>query len=211
MTALLALKKQSIESLADISDLFEKYYSTFVKDQEKFSEKFNLKCLGLIAFFNALSIEDKEELIKILNVFEIDYYSFIEAINELEKLEIVEVQYGYVKIAEQNLATYYFYKCFIRDELLSFELLLFNFFENNRKKFIDTVIPSNNTFGSSRVMEKLSPTLKTYWDSIKIETERENTYNFILTFWLYLQEEAIEYIYLKVEKLQKKENPELLE
>lgn len=207
MAALLAIEKQSIESLSDVSDLFEKYYSTFVKDQERFSEKNILGCLGLIAFFNVLSLKNREELELVLRVFDIDYYEFIEAIHELENMEIVEIQYKHVKIAEQNLATYYFYKCFIKDDLLSFEKLLYNFFESNRQNFIDTVIPSNNTFGSQRVMNKLRPVLKKYWNSIKNESDRENTFNFILTFWFYLQEEALEYVYIRGEKLQEEKTP----
>lgn len=59
MTALLAKQEQNIYALADVSDLFEKYFSTFINDDGEFSNQFNIKCLGIIAFFNAVPYKDK--------------------------------------------------------------------------------------------------------------------------------------------------------
>ena len=49
MTALLAKAEQNIYALYDVSDLFEKFFSTFIKDDGEFANELNIKCLGLIS------------------------------------------------------------------------------------------------------------------------------------------------------------------
>lgn len=199
MTALLAKAEQNLNALSDVSDLFEKYFFTFVRDQDEFAKQINLKCLGLIAFFYTIPYKNRELATPILNDFGIDYSEFIDAVDKLDKLELAEAQFEYVKIPEQNLATFFFYKAFIKENLLSFEKLLAGYFESNNNRFRDCIIPANNTFGPERVMNKLKPDLQQYWHVIK--NGEEKAYKFLSTFWFYLQSETLEYIYNKIEIL----------
>lgn len=199
MTALLAKAHQNIYVLHDVSDLFEKYFSTFIKDDGEFAKAFNIQCLGLIAFFYTIPYKNREITTSILENFEIDYSAFIDVIDKLDKLELVEIQFDHVKIPEQNLSTYFFYKAFIKDNLLSFETLLNKYFDSNRDRFRDCVIPANNTFGASNVMDKLKPFLQNYWNRIK--SEETKAFKFLSTFWYYLQTETLEFIFIITEAL----------
>ncbi|ASS47509.1 MAG: hypothetical protein A3D31_16885 [Candidatus Fluviicola riflensis] len=205
MTALLAKEHQDINALHDVSDLFEKYFSTFIKDDGEFSKLLNIQCLGLIAFFFTIPYKNKEITSQILNHFGIDYSAFIDVIDKLDKLELIEIQFEHVKIPEQNLSTYFFYKAFIKDGLLSFETLLNNYFESNTNRFKDCVIPANNTFGSQNVMDKLRPFLQSFWGTIK--TDNEKAFKFLSTFWFYLINETLEFIYSLVQSLPTVSNP----
>lgn len=199
MTALLAKQEQSIYALADVSELFEKYFSTFINDDGEFSNQFNIKCLGIIAFFNVIPYKDRNITELILQNFSIDYSLFIDAIEKLDRLELVEIRYDYVKIQEQNLATFFFYKAFIKDNLLSFETLLKKYFNENKNRFKDCVIPANNTFGFENVMQKLHPILQNFLKSI--ENEEKRTFEFLEIFWFYLQEETLLYVYNGINQL----------
>lgn len=199
MTALLAKAEQNIYALHDVSDLFENYFSTFVKDDSEFAKELNIKCLGLIAFFFTVPYKNKEITESILENFNIEYSDFIDIINKLDQLELVEIQFEHVKIPEQNLSTYFFYKAFIKDNLLSFEVLLNKYFDANSTRFNDCVIPANNTFGSKNVMDKLLPHLQKYWQHIK--ADQEKAFKFLSTFWFYLMNQSIEFIYSIVESL----------
>lgn len=205
MTGLLAKEHQDIYALHDVSDLFEKYFSTFIKDDGEFSKPLNIKCLGLIAFFFTIPYKNKEITSQILGNFGIEYSAFVDVIDKLDKLELVEIRFDHVKIPEQNLATYFFYKAFIKDGLLSFETLLTNYFESNTNRFKDCVIPANNTFGSHNVMEKLQPFLQNYWKAIKVDSEK--AFKFLSTFWFYLISETLEFIYSLVQSLTAASNP----
>ncbi len=56
MAARIANEKQNIYALADVSDLFETYFTTFIRDDEGFADALNIKILGIIAFFSYSSI-----------------------------------------------------------------------------------------------------------------------------------------------------------
>ncbi|MCF8292488.1 MAG: hypothetical protein K9I70_01645 [Chitinophagaceae bacterium] len=204
MTALLAKAEQNLDALRDVSDLFDNYFTTFIADDGEFANNFNIKCLGLISFFYTIPYKNKEITSSILDKFGLEYSSFIDAIDKLDKLELVEIQFEHVKIPEQNLSTFFFYKAFIKDNLLSFETLLNKYFENNASRFKDSVIPANNTFGYSKVMEKLKPYLQGYWNSNKSEEER--AYKFLTTFWFYLPDETLEFVYNLTQSLPETQN-----
>jgi hypothetical protein len=193
MTALLAKAEQNIYVLHDVSDLFENYFTTFITDDGEFANNFNIKCLGVISFFYTIPYKNKEITSSILNNFGLEYSSFIDAIDKLDKLELVEIQFEHVKIPEQNLSTFFFYKAFIKDNLLSFQTLLSKYFDSNASRFKDSVIPANNTFGYPKVMGKLKPFLQNYWK--KNKSDEEKAYKFLTTFWFYLSDETLEFVY----------------
>lgn len=197
MAALLAKKEQNLHVLADVSELFERYFTTFVKDNGEFSNQLNIKCLGIIAFFFSVPLE-KDTLAPILENFGLNYGNFIDSINRLDNLELVEIRYNYVKIPEQNLSTFFFYKAFVKDNLLSFETLLQKYFDNNNVRFTDCVIPAVNMFGYQNV-KKLQPALKNYLKSIANDEKR--VFKFLSIFWFYLQDETLELIFNITEKM----------
>ncbi|MCK5535685.1 MAG: ATP-binding protein [Bacteroidales bacterium] len=199
MTSLLAIAEQNIEKLYDVSDLFEKYYSTFINDDGEFANTLNIKCLGLIAFFYTIPYKNKEIATSILDNFEIGYTEFIDVIDKLDKLELVEIQFEHVKIPEQNLSTYFFYKAFIKDNLLSFKTLLEKYYVSNSDRFKDCVIPANNTFGHIKVMDMLKPELRNHWNAIK--DGEGKAFQLLSTFWFYLQTESLEFVFNIVDLL----------
>lgn len=194
MVALLAIEKQDIYALYDLSDLFEKYFSTFVSDNGEFADNTNVKILGVIAFFYTLPYKDKDFVTDILNNFEIgDYASFIDHIDILEKLELIEIQYDYVKISEQNLSTYFFYKSFIKENLLSFEVLLNSYFIKNKHRFDDCIVPTCNTFGYENVRDKIKTSLVKYCKSVL--DDKELSLELLSVFGFFIPEETMKFIY----------------
>jgi broad-specificity NMP kinase len=192
MTSRLAIAKQDIYSLSNVSELFDCYFNTYIKDKNDLDNPFYLKCLALIAFFPAIPYNDREITDSILRKFDINYSEFIDCIDKLEKLEIVEKKYGFVKISDQNLSFFFFFKSFIKDEYLSFYILLENYFETKLSRFKDCVISSNNMFGYEIVSGKLTPHMKKYF--IKIEHEFDKAYNFLYVFWIYLENDTFYFL-----------------
>jgi len=201
MVALLAKAEQKISALSDVSELFENYFSTFSQDDGEFALEINIKCLGLIAFFHTIPYRNIEICKQILTHFDIEYSDFVDSIDKLDSLELVEIQYEYVKIPEQNLSTFFFYKAFVKESTLSFNILLDKYFDSNPNRFRDCVIPAYNTFGPRKVMEKLKPHLKNHWSNIK--SNEEEAFNFLYVFWFYLPIETLEFLYNHIESLPK--------
>jgi len=187
-----------------IFELYDFYFRTFIKDFDLFGNKLLLKILGVVSFFFTVDRSNKVLLETILKIFEIDYYEFNEAIDELEKRELVEVQYNHVRVSEQVMATYFFYKVFIKDEILSFRTLLFTYFPLWKRRFSDTIIPSNNSFGYNSVFKKISITLDDYLYSVY--SDEEKVLGFFSLFWFYKREENLAYFHQKIKKIPESEN-----
>jgi len=204
MTAKLAIEKQNIYALSDVTDLFDKYFTTFIKDSDELIKGISLKCLGLIAFFHTMPYKDFDTVNPILTKFGILYDEYIETIDKLDKLELVEIQFEYVKIPEQNLATYFYYKTFIKDNILSFKTLLFSYYKNNSHRFKDTIIPANNTFNPEKVMDSVIPVLREYLSGNNDDSEE--ILKIFNDFWFYLQDETLEYIFNWTDKIPEQAN-----
>jgi hypothetical protein len=192
MASRLAIAKQDIYALSNISELFDCYFSTYIKDKKEFDDPFNIKCLALTAFFLAVPYSNKKTTSELLQKFEIDYSRFLDFVDAFEKLEIVEKKYGFVKISEQNLAFFFFFKAFIKDKTLSFYTLLENF-DNRISRFKDCVISSNNMFGFDIVSESITPELRKYFQ--KIEANFDRAYQFLFVFWIYIHRETFDCLY----------------
>ncbi|WP_294349385.1 hypothetical protein [uncultured Sphingobacterium sp.] len=204
MAAILAKKYNRLEVLNDVSELFNNYFTSFIQDQVEFANTQYLKVLGLIGFFYTLPYKDKNAILPILNNYDIKYQEFVEIIDSLDKLELIDIQFENVKIAEQNLSIYFFYKVFIETNLLSLETLLNNYFANNQRRFRECIISSNNTFGPQKVISKVKPALKSY---LKNVTTLDESFDFLSTFWFYLRDETFYHILLEINKFPE---PELI-
>lgn len=188
-----------------IFELYDYYFRTFIKDFDILGNNVLLKALGIISFFFTVDRSNKEFIENILKTFEIDYYEFNEAIDVLHEKELLEVKYNHARVSEQVMATYFFYKVFIKDEILSFKTLLFTFFPVWKKRFSDTIIPSNNSFGYDNVLKKINGSLDEYLYSIY--SEEEKVLEFFSLFWFYKREETLNYFHQKIKQLPEPENP----
>jgi hypothetical protein len=196
MAARLALQKNNLNALHEVYDLFDEYFKTFVNDNGLLQDKIIQKCLGVLSYFNTISLTNSDPLEKTLNKFQLSRLEFIESIDKLEKIEIVEIKYNHAKISDQSISAYFFYKIFFKDDLLSFEVILSNFYESTKNRIRDTVIPVNNTFGYRNIREKIRPVLLARLKSI--QSEKDILYFFEL-FWFYLEEELLATVVKRIE------------
>lgn len=199
MAARLAKEKQTEFLWGDVSDLFDSYFDKFITDYDLFQNNTLLKTLGIISFFFTINRNNKPFINSLLSLFEINYYEFNEAIEELHKRELIEVQYNHARISEQVMATYFFYKVFVKDDLLSFKILLFNFFPKWKSHFKDSIIPANNSFGYENVITKIEHTLSQYLKSVA--DDEEQVLDFLDLFWFYKPEDTISHFYEKIAAL----------
>lgn len=194
MAAKLAIKHQRLDPLYNLYDFYSYYFQSFITDIDVLNTPSTLKVLGLVSFFYTIDVSDKSFYNKLLLDFNITNQKFVEASSILERHELFESSSDNttIRISDQMLSTYYFYKVFLHDRSLDFKTLLFNYFPANSNRFRDTIIPANNDFGYEVVKKTVSNTLLQFLDSISDDSVK---YHFFDIFWLYFQEECLAYIY----------------
>lgn len=205
MAAKLALEEQYEFLKGGVYHLYDNYFRTFIKDFDLFNNTAMLKTIGIVSFFFTLKRDDKLFLEKLLHTFELDHNDFQESLEELSRRELIEISGINVRIAEQVMSTYFFYKVFIKDQKLSFNKLLLEYVEAFQHRFNETVILSNNTFGYKEMLEKIQKDLSKYFHMY--ENNDEKIVPFIKLFWFYMRDESIAYIYKKVNQIEEVDSP----
>gem|GEM_PF-6042189 len=192
MAGKLAMEKQNLRSLNDVSALFDAYYGNIIDTIQYRDKRTLIKCAGIIAFFSPLKIEDNEDLDKILNIFGISLSELIECIDVLNRYEIIDLpQNTYAKVGEQNLCMYLFYLAFIKEKALSLGILFERFYVTHYQRFRDNIIPVNNTYGPDTIKEAVCPELVTYYNSVH---DSKTKFLLLSDFWPYLLDETLAYI-----------------
>ncbi|MDD7914103.1 hypothetical protein [Polaribacter ponticola] len=206
MMAMIARKTNNLDSLNNVADLFEQYFETFVSDQGAFKDKIVLKALGILSFFYTLPYNN-QVLDSVANAFSIPADKLRETFDRLHNLDLIELNYEHVRIGEQNLSTYLFYKVFVKDKLLSFEALCHNYFEQQEYRFKDTVYPMHQNFGKEFISKEIKPALISYWSTIK--SDNEKAFRFLKFAWEFLPDETLIYLEEQISSINTSENKEL--
>lgn len=203
MMAMLARETNSLDSLNNVADLFEQYFETFVSDEDAFKDVRVLKTLGILSFFYTLPYKDGVELSSITDTFDISGDELREAYDRLHQLDLIQLKYEHAKIGEQNLSTYFFYKVFLKDQLLSFERLFLTFFDKQEHRFRDTVYPAYQNLDPELVVNSIKPTLLKYWEAALKDEER--AFKFLNFAWEFLPDEALDYLESRIVSFPKAE------
>ncbi|CAB1276290.1 nSTAND3 domain-containing NTPase [Candidatus Nitrosacidococcus tergens] len=190
--------------------LYEKYFKKISKEIGVFDNPIILKSLAIVSFFGVLD-RNNEDLKNVLSTnFGINWNDLWSAIMELHNSEILDVYSDeIVKVSDQVLATYAFYKCFIDDKsaVINYAEWITTFIERFSNRIRITLIDVNNTFAYYRVKELVSPHLN---EVIKPEKSDEELYAFYKLFWLYKDRQCLLYLKKWIESLPQEKHPETL-
>ena len=190
MLAKLAAEEQTIQSLNNVAQVFDLYYSN-IYNNGLLTEDI-LKVAGLIAFFRYIDNSSESKLQEYIIPFGISRNDFCDAINVLNELEIVDIPLeGYVKIGEQNLSTYIIYRVFVKDKLLSVDPLFSLMSERNVRLFRDKILSIDVAFDRDRVSAIVRPALLRY---IKNHADEDLIYVYN-NFWVYLIDESLQFVH----------------
>jgi len=200
MASQLALEKQSLSALHNVSDLFALYYSRVTKEVPFVSDDSCVRILGLLGFFHHIDFSEEERLSLLLAAFNLSKDVFLDTCVRLNEKELVDIQYNVVRISEQNLGIYFFWKAFFEKELLSFDVLLENYFPSMIHRFRDTMNPITNMYGYSALKEKVERPLSEYADSKDDSILRD----FYGLFYYFLPEKTLHYVWGQISDLPEK-------
>jgi hypothetical protein len=200
MAAKIAHETNNINSLHDATSLYDEY---FLDISKKMTDPYLLKVLGVISFFRFLNRGDKV-MKEIYQEFQIPEDIFWDKVIELHHYEVVDLEEQdkqMVKISDQILGTYFFYKVFIKDNILPYKSVLLTFFENYTGKVKESTYPAFNSFKYTEVLDKISDALAAKLESVK--NNESETLSFFETFWFCKKAETLSFIKDKIANLQK--------
>lgn len=201
MCAIIANKEQTLDALNDVSQLYELYFKDAFDKITEIDEINALKVLGLISFFRTISKDHEDTNKKIFSIFKIDEDTFWEICYKLNQKEFVDLfNNQVVKISDQILSTYIFYKVYFESSILDFGLLVKHFieFESN---FFDSINPLLIAYDYKNIREKLNSIITTYWPTLITGASVEEVMKVIKIFWFCCETHSLSYIKKYVDSL----------
>lgn len=185
MAALLAKQENRLESINDVSNLYDEYYCSIRKDLKDFSDEDLLKTAGIVAFFRTIERSNEAIMTAIETAFGVSQEVFWKAARQLHDHELLDLYESeeVVKVSDQVLATYLFYLAFFKERLLNFNTLLNYFFPQCQNRLIDALNPVLSTFDSERCIEVMRPHIDRLWKEYKDAEDETNLMHLIQIFW----------------------------
>lgn len=167
---------KKIKNLNSVIDIFQGYY--FPTIAEKNLNENDIKALFLISLLGPINIED-DNIIKIINKFEFEKKDFIEIIQKLNKLELVDYFEGKAsKISDQNFGNYVVYKFLIEDKTITISDLIIKLYPNCILKVVNVINMICSIFYSLEVEEYIVSEIKEIWKNEPYSTDSKFLYHF---------------------------------
>lgn len=208
MAASLAVRENTIQSIADVSTLYDQYFATIRQDLGDLTDTTLLRVVGVISFFRVIDRSNAEFMGAISDTFGITPDAFWQAALRLHELEVVDMyENEIVKVSDQVLSTYLFYLSVFRKQVLDYSLLLEHFFPRFRYQLIDSLNPILVAFDGDVVKEALRPHVDRTWRTLQERGDDEGLLNLIDVFWFVKQTDALVYVGDRIRSLDPERRP----
>jgi|GEM_PF-2980211 len=199
MAAKVYIESGDVSSLDDVAGIYDRYFESAIGDDKVFSNPVLLRSLGLLSFFFAIDLDDKDFVSGLCRRFKIDENNFRSSMLELERLELAESNEDLtiMKIADQVLGTYFFYRTFIRDGILDFSIIIAYYRTTHIGRIKDSVNPASITFSYEKIYSKIDPILSEYWP--EISKDPDQAFDFLNLFWAFRKHDLFAYVHRLIE------------
>ncbi|AYQ56996.1 hypothetical protein MS2017_1301 [Bathymodiolus thermophilus thioautotrophic gill symbiont] len=202
MASSIAKEKNNLDSLYDVTSLYDEYFSTIKQDLEVFNQNNFLLIIAIVSFFRVVDRHNQEQCELIKTTFNIsvnDSWKDIEKLHELEIFDLYENEV--VKISDQILSTYLFYKIVFVDKKISIDIFLESLFLQYKAEFKDIISPILNTFDFQYIIDALKEPVNKIWD--KYSNDEQNLYHIMDAFWYLKQTDILLYFKKKITSINK--------
>lgn len=199
MAAKVAKERNELDSIKDVSEVYEAYFSSIKSDLDVFGDKNILKVIGIVAFFRNVDRTNISLMSNISAIFSISVEDFWEASKILHDMEVFDMfENEVVKISDQVLSTYLFYLVFFKEKIIDFSMLLNRgLFPQYKQRLIDAINPILNTFNVNEIKRDMELSVDDVWG--KMQKGDESTFLELMdVFWFLKPTETLIYIQEKI-------------
>lgn len=184
MAARVAAEQNSLESIYDVSALYDAYFASIRRDLEDLSRQPLLKVAAVVALFRVIDHADASLERAVTETLDITPEAFWDAVRRLHALEIVDLyEDEVVRVSDQVLATYLFYVAVFRERVIEIGILLDRFFPAYRHRIVDALNPVLDAFGTETITEQLRPAVIDAWRQREANGDERGLLHFAEVFW----------------------------
>lgn len=192
MAARLAVDSNTLESIRDVSALYNTYFASIRYDLEDMASGPLLKAAAAIALFRVFDRTDAGMMRLVSEVFDMSPEAFWEAVRRLHELETVDLyEDKVVRVSDQVLENYLFYLAVFRERAVDLAALLEQFFPAYRHRIVDVLNPIIDAFGLHDVVLSLRPIVAEVLRRREAAGDENDILHFTEVFWFVDQTRAL--------------------
>jgi len=196
------LKDDKVEKLpASFLELFDLYFSTYVRDFEGLLTRDYIQTLGMFSLFKTFDMgaEKQSDQDALIHEFGVDPDKFQDCINVLRRRELVTQRFEMAVLSEQVFATYFFYLAFIKDKVLDFRKAMeYEFDRQHYSKLSEHVNEIGQRFGTGVILDAVKSDLLVKEKLLVSDTDWDQ---YFTVFWRFREDRLIRLMRLRVSRL----------
>lgn len=202
MAARVAASENTLQSINDVSALYDEYFGPIWEELADFKNSDLLKVAGVITFFRVVDRTNEGLMSSITEAFGISPETFWTAARQLHEMEVLDLyENEVVKVSDQTLATYLFYLAFFKEQALSFTTLLDQFFPKHRYRLVDALNPVLSAFDPKKTSVLLLPSVNASWTRFQEAGDENALFDLMDVFWFLKQTDILCYIQDRIDSL----------
>lgn len=165
-----AAETECLDSIRDATELYEHYYGKQI--EEIMSGETGLASAGIMAFFQALRLDNLEHLQPVFNVIDITESQFISDLRQFHTLELVDLCHDKAaKISDQSFSNYLIKCAFVDKKIIPLSQMIMDCFFINKEKTISACNILLNVFYDDAVQDYVEEQINTVWDCLRPDTD----------------------------------------
>ena len=202
MAARVAAAENTLQSINDVSALYDEYFGPIWKELNKHANPDLLKVAGIVTFFRVVDRTNDELIKAITDAFDLSPEIFWKMACELHEMEVFDrYENEVVKVSDQVLSTYLFYLAFFKEQALNFSILLEHFFPTHRYRLIDAINPVLSAVDQEKAAKALLPHVNSAWAKYKRAGDERALFELMQTFWFLKQTDVLCYVKDQIDSL----------
>ncbi|QKF62154.1 P-loop NTPase family protein [Campylobacter curvus] len=198
----------SFDAVNNTYDLYKEYFKSADNDINIFGDIDIGKIVAIVAFFRVIDRQNDKQVEVIKQAFEVDIVAIWDKIEKLHKYEIFDMyENSVIKVSDQILATYLFYKTVFVDKSLKISSFIVNFFPNHLGKTRDVLNQIMPVFDIDLILKELKDPIDRLWikysDKLLLTACDNNPIiEFIEIFWYLKESEILEKLHEEIQDLE---------
>lgn len=204
MAGKLAIDSQRLESISDVTDIYDAYFESITSDNAVFDDEDLIQTAGIISFFGMLDRNDPhfERIARTFGLATEELWLHLEMLHEKE---VLDIQFHVAKIADQILGTYFFYKVFFKDRTLDLTDLLTEFGNSHERRLVEMLSAVLSAFSFETIVKVITPFVRKTWDEVR--NDEQKAMEFINLYHFTDETRYILYISDQIESLPQSQEP----
>lgn len=196
MAAKIAADSDTLQSINDVSEIYDAYFLSVRKDfasRGGIDNQSLLKVAAIVSFFYSVDRKDRNQMALVATVAgmsEDEVWGLVKELHEIEVLDLYEDEIA--RVSDQVLSTYMSYLSLVREKTLDFGVLLRFLFPIYKRRFVDILNPMFSAFGYEQTRAAIERAVVDEYHASK-QSDGKRALSLLESFWFVLQTESLIY------------------